>query len=316
MLLLALIVPQVVFGAWWNPFSWKVFKKSSRTQVNSVLVATSTGFIGEIEKLRAEVEELKNKEVTSNKGNSSRENSTQSSDSNPSSPEIISITQKGNEKVLYADVVEKYTNFQSSIIFEKSGLKKNSQLYTERQYFTYLNDLLNRITADTGYLASIKYSNPRPVNIEEIYISKFNKLKIEYNTEVKKYLLNKEKDILETEAARVQSNKEAEQNTILEKEKLVRDIKVKIAEMDLIRIQIDTLAGASLIDILNQTKKIDGEALFYSFKYDWRSGNGSFDFPYSRNACVGGCIQEIKSGLQAIVANYRAFLYVELAKNQ
>ena len=32
--LTALIIPQIAFAAWWNPFSWKVFQKSeTKTQI-------------------------------------------------------------------------------------------------------------------------------------------------------------------------------------------------------------------------------------------------------------------------------------------
>jgi hypothetical protein len=60
-------IPQVVSAAWWNPFSWKVFKRASAPKVEMVQtattvagIATSTEEKSELEKLRAEVEELKN----------------------------------------------------------------------------------------------------------------------------------------------------------------------------------------------------------------------------------------------------------------
>lgn len=45
-----IIIPQITFAAWWNPFTWKIFNKTPQTS--------------EIEKLRSEVEELKKKTAT------------------------------------------------------------------------------------------------------------------------------------------------------------------------------------------------------------------------------------------------------------
>ena len=43
LLLLALfIVPQMVFAAWWNPFTWKIFKTSWTYTQTKTQVATST----------------------------------------------------------------------------------------------------------------------------------------------------------------------------------------------------------------------------------------------------------------------------------
>src|SRR3989344_7398262 len=55
-----LIVPQVTFAAWWNPFTWNVFNRAKTPQVE----VQKTTQPSEIEKLRTEVEELKKKTNT------------------------------------------------------------------------------------------------------------------------------------------------------------------------------------------------------------------------------------------------------------
>jgi len=65
----AILVPQMAFAAWWNPFSWKIFTRifTPRTEVVEVIpIATSADSdteITEIEKLRVEVEELKRQQA-------------------------------------------------------------------------------------------------------------------------------------------------------------------------------------------------------------------------------------------------------------
>jgi len=55
-----LIVPQVTFAAWWNPFTWNVFNRAKAPQVE----VQKTSQPSEIEKLRSEIEELKKKTTT------------------------------------------------------------------------------------------------------------------------------------------------------------------------------------------------------------------------------------------------------------
>lgn len=57
LLITLIIIPQVVFAAWWNPFSWKVFKHTNTPRVEIQKKDPPS----EIEKLRSEIEELKKK---------------------------------------------------------------------------------------------------------------------------------------------------------------------------------------------------------------------------------------------------------------
>ena len=72
-----LIIPSIVLASWWNPFSWKIFKKSAETRVeqtvtippNSMDISSKTIIkeqsktdqSAEIEKIKKEVEYLKKK---------------------------------------------------------------------------------------------------------------------------------------------------------------------------------------------------------------------------------------------------------------
>lgn len=69
-LALLLLVPSVTFASWWNPFSWKIFNRKAETKIEKTITnLTSQNTTeqkindqsSEIEKLKKEVEELKNK---------------------------------------------------------------------------------------------------------------------------------------------------------------------------------------------------------------------------------------------------------------
>lgn len=40
--LTVLIVPSIALASWWNPFTWKIFQKSSRVQIEQPIIATSS----------------------------------------------------------------------------------------------------------------------------------------------------------------------------------------------------------------------------------------------------------------------------------
>ncbi|MEK7642549.1 MAG: hypothetical protein AAB392_02010 [Patescibacteria group bacterium] len=305
--LVTILIPQVVFASWWNPFSWNIFKKTTPI-IEKIQVATSTtpDSNTEIEKLRAEIEELKNQKTERTKKvtpttQTTKQNTIPSATTNTvpqTKPAII------NRDTLYTDLLQKYTNFQSITTKEISQIDKISPLSSEKIYSVYLNTLIKSINADLGYLISLKSQNQRPA-IEDIYLSKFNKLKSEYDVENRRYLIEKKEDELNSAILQEQAEKEAYEKTIADKAKYVQDIKIKIAEMDQLDTQIETLTGPSFIDILNNAKKLDGKPLFYTV-----TSYATFTFPYDRNSGID------EDPLQAIVANYRAFLVVELMKNQ
>lgn len=52
-----IIVPQITFAAWWNPFSWKIFNRARTPEIE----VQKTVPASEVEKLKSEIEELKKK---------------------------------------------------------------------------------------------------------------------------------------------------------------------------------------------------------------------------------------------------------------
>lgn len=57
--MVALVIPQVTLAVWWNPFTWKIFNKQKTPQTQTEIQKTSQ--ISDIEKLKSEIEELKEK---------------------------------------------------------------------------------------------------------------------------------------------------------------------------------------------------------------------------------------------------------------
>jgi hypothetical protein len=260
LLLIVILLPQVAMATWWNPISWFNGWSFMRSDAEKKALEYR---VKELEERlnRAEGSGSTTTQNTSKtKITTGEKNFTKSSSVDSIKPQIIPMTTIVNRDVLYADIMQKYMNFQSTISSEKGGLRQNSTLYTERYYFVYVEDLLKRISSDIGYLTSIKNYNPRPLNIEEIYINKFSKLKNEHDIKVEQYIVERKQD----EAATERAKEEAAKAVLLGEQQYVQDIDVKIAEMDQLRIQIDTLAKPSLILFLNEAKKLDGSALFYT----------------------------------------------------
>lgn len=76
---LMLLIPQVTFAAWWNPFTWKVFKFFQKqepvveqvVEIEGTQNATTTDSqTSEIEQLRKEIEELKKSQSSKSSGSS------------------------------------------------------------------------------------------------------------------------------------------------------------------------------------------------------------------------------------------------------
>src|SRR3990167_11439262 len=69
-LMVGILLPNMVFAAWWNPFTWKIFNRPPKIEpvvelpkeeTNDSVVNQSA----EIEKLKREVDELKRKRINS-----------------------------------------------------------------------------------------------------------------------------------------------------------------------------------------------------------------------------------------------------------
>jgi hypothetical protein len=205
-LIFSLVLPQVALASWWNPFSWRIFNKifgpkdtiTQEIVLNEEIIPEEVkdkeNEESEIEKLKAEIEELKREkdEVVQKPTPSTTQTPTKQNNtptvSNPAPVPTSQVTNKTlSRNEMYNNILQKYKDFQPVITNERGGLSKNSSFVTERTYFAYLDDILNRINADIGYLESIKHWNPRPENIEIVYEEKLSKLKEEYNVSKNRY---------------------------------------------------------------------------------------------------------------------------------
>jgi hypothetical protein len=200
-LLTITLLPQVAFAAWWNPLSWKIIKKTdSKTQI--------------LENRVKELEQKLEAGSTTNSVKATKEN-TNSVKNNPvvtpqtaSKLSDTSVTQaQKSEDGSYDELISKYSEFRSTIINAKSLTIKNSYLQTERNYYSYLDQLQTRVNSDISYLTSVKYYNPRPSGIVEIYSTKYTQLNDEYRERNRAYAT----DLREEELQRPAKEKQAEE---------------------------------------------------------------------------------------------------------
>lgn len=313
-----LLFPNVVFAAWWNPFSWFNgwdFLKKDKDHKTEILENRVQELEEKLEKSIATTTEEKSDDSDGAKVPSTLSSPSSTQNKIPTvTPTQISTISVKTEVVTYTDLVKKYQDFQPYLSNIKGGLKKLSPLSAEREFYQYVSETLNSVTADLGYLITIKNFNPPPPNIVEIYLSKFNKLKSGYDNENKKYSVNYEIEWVAYQKQQVVT--EQEKNLLQEQERLeyAQDLKVKMAEMDQLKVQINTLAGSSLLGILNAARRLDGNPLFYT--YNGSCASCTFNYPYENPSYYDNNTSYLRSGLHAIVDNYKAFLNVELAKNQ
>lgn len=115
-------------------------------------------------------------------------------------------------------------------------------------------------------------------------------------------------------AADVAAQKALEDAARTKKEEYLKSLKIKIAEMDQLSVQIESYKykGPQLFEVLINAKKLSGEGLFDSVMPDHNEKNKIKNMSSAPGLYYPSIIREIKS----TVNNYRAFLVVELVKNQ
>lgn len=198
-LVIIFVLPQVVSAAWWNPFSWNIFKRENKTKILE-------------ERLQELEKKLEEKETTLNQNNLSnsttstttksvkKENEIQKSPSiitskNESKPVTTQPIKVVDTELLYLELINKFKDLNNQIRTERNGVSKSSSLVSERSYWDVMNTLLNRGEADLGYLSQVQYTSPRPSGIESIYLEKYNKLYQEYKNEINEYNSARQNDI-------------------------------------------------------------------------------------------------------------------------
>lgn len=183
LLFFSLVVPHIVSAAWWNPLSWTLFKKEDKTKVLE----------DKVRDLERKLEEVTTKSATSTPKGEVKKNTSQSA---AQVQQNIKLTPAPIplQTVSFSELLKKYEDFKIILTNEKGLVKRNSELETERNYYTQLDELLTRTGADLGYLYSIKYAEPKPSGIVEVYVSKFDKLNSDYWARNKNYADNRDAD--------------------------------------------------------------------------------------------------------------------------
>lgn len=307
LLVVGFIIPQVTFAAWWNPFTWSIFKdKEDKTLI-----------------LENRIQEL---EKRLEKTASSSPAVTVATTTTPSVSKGSKIVPKAVDKVIkssiitepivsyddrYNELLAKYVSFRDKTFNAEFTAIQNisNQNDIQREYEKYLSGVRSVLKADTEKILSFFKVVPKTKALVETYESKFELIVQEYETKKNAYSVNLGKAI---EVDR--KNTEAAQ--LLEKENYVNDIKVKIAEINLIHSQLATFkatytfADSSLLDFLNNPKKVDEQPLFIDMK---RGSSGYYKYPFTKDnvTVVPNLLEDIQNHLNT----YRSYLYLELTKN-
>ncbi len=313
-ILLTLIIPQVTLAAWWNPISWFggwSFLHRNNDDKTQVL----ENRIQELEKKLGEssIATSTGTTTTDRAIENTRPNITPSvKPKEDTKPAISKPTGIINNETLYKTLVADYEKFVSQIENDIVNFKNNpgADLLINKKRLVYVNTFLGDLEYKVRGV-KLLVSSPLTSGIIKIYRDKLIQLQDSYRSTLSNY----EDEEAESINNQLNAAKQAEIDAAAEKLQYVKDIKVKIAEMDQLKVQIETLAGSSLLGILNSAHKLDGSSLFYSFKYTCGWSQCSFDYPYT-DSNYDNSNSPVRSGLHAIVNNYRAFLSVELAKNQ
>lgn len=228
-------IPQIASASWWNIFTWKPFKKIPEHKIENRRIATTTPIESselfnqkaEIEKLKKEMDELR-RQTTKETGNNSI-TPTKLLKTLPDTTKIITTPiapSVGDKDVLYTNIVKEYEEFKSKISIERNNLS-GSTLPLEKQYFSYLGELLSKIVSDIGYLASIKSWNPRP-DVNEIYALKLDKLKNDYYSTSKSFSV----DIQIEKSNKIEIIESVRDEINLSKQNNLKIINQKIADLN------------------------------------------------------------------------------------
>lgn len=219
-LVVALLIPQFALAAWWNPFSWNVWRIFDRSN-------------NETQVLEERVKELERKlEETSSSTLSTTDSNEESgvTEKQASTPTKVPIKQTDSQKNVvsptkiqggpvnvvytYSDLIKKYSEFRSIVINELSGTEENSPIESEMDRFAYLKQLEKSLNADLGYLSQISNLSPKPTGVNEIYTQKYDNLYKEYLLKTKAYPINLKNDQASYEQQKKLQEQEAKLNEV------------------------------------------------------------------------------------------------------
>ncbi len=307
-LLICLVVPNLVFAAWWNPFSWSIFQSVFYKNERVPFYLENT-----LDNLQVVEQEKKLQNSTTSIVSTSTPIKLKENDGEikiPSAnngdkkaiviPNKIPLGIARDYKVLFSKLEENLTNFRDVILMEDERDTKTSDIQNKNQenHLLYLGDLESKLDSLLGKV--VKKNSNEFDHLNQAYLNFFN----EYQLEKTRYTntLNTDRSGKE-ESLRLYKEQQISIN-----EEWVRKIKIKIAEMNQLDTQINAYSGNVLLNILNSAKKLDGSPVFGSIQ----QGCGYNPVPYPYEGMWDSC----KHFLHDFVNLYRSNLQVDLAKYQ
>jgi len=192
-LLTAILIPQVVFAAWWNPFTWNLFERFFPAKVEvyeTIQGPTISGSSATSPTTIAEKDKDIEKEITVKANPDKPKNTLPKTQKDP----ILSPIPKNNidiPKDLFNDILQEYTEFSVVVSKEKIVSSQNSMLPSDRTHFLFIKNLLDKVGGDIGYLTTIKDWNPRPTINQQLYLSRISGYKIEFEKKIKQHAIAK-----------------------------------------------------------------------------------------------------------------------------
>jgi hypothetical protein len=302
-----ILIPKIALAVWWNPTTWKIFKRETPPPQIIQIYSTSTETAQEIERLKQEITELRKEKDIKKDPVVIKTQAAPVQKTNPK-PQLKVSTSTNNAVLNFDELVAQYTNLDSQVIDEREKIiTERTTAPTESKYLAYLKDLAAREQADLGYLYNIKNWANRPA-IESIYSAKLISLKTEF--ESKKLSYNATINI-EREQEKIRTAEESDRKALEEKTTIaqkIKEIKVKISEMDRLDIQLATLPGKEFYPYIQNTLKLDYTPLFF------QTISKNVDYLKTTNEIVAKSNPSLSTELKSAISNYRAFLKVELAK--
>lgn len=177
-----LLVPQVTFAVWWNPFTWKVFNKAPTAKVQEAKQPS------EIEKLRSEVEELKKKITTATSSPAKASNvvaDKSKATTKPVTPIIKPVVSSPTPtKNLSQQIDEQnYVKYFIASLNFPIGKYGASKVYAEK-YVSWAKDAIRDTKKDRASLSGLRDSDPNNIAGLKAFLDKLIEM---YNNDIQYY---------------------------------------------------------------------------------------------------------------------------------
>jgi len=268
-IVLAFVIPQVAFAAWWNPISWfngwsffhrtdiqtqvlenrvKELEKRLENASTSVAVATTTTEQSQTTKRPAQTTPVANVGAKNTIPVVDAPVVKQSTPAQPTQPA------KDYEK-LYAELRGKYGDMRDITVYNAIiPLEElSSRTAIQKEYLAYLRDFDTSLNSDLNALVKLINMKPKPADTIDYYVSRFASLSSDFTAEKSRYQTN-----LAEEIAASQSS--ATSQAQIAKEENLRKVNMKLAEL---RGYMNEMSNAEIAkSMLSKITDLDGNNLF------------------------------------------------------